>query len=157
MKEIDFQSYYDQQAKGFNNPSFPIYRSGIHWSQQYGYGLGGILARLFRTTVVPLLKKGAKTVGKRVLETGAKVAHDVIVDRQDLGSSVRKRAREAFLPSFMQQETREPPFKRMTKVIKILGPPSTPISQHQSVGSGTSVRCNRKRVKTTKRDILDTI
>ena len=44
---------------------------------QRGYGLGGLLKGLFRAAV-PLLKQGAKVVGRTALKTGAQVAGDVL-------------------------------------------------------------------------------
>ena len=60
---------------------------------QRGYGLGGLLRGLFRTAV-PLLKQGAKAVGKTALKTGAQIASDVL-QGGDIKSSVRNRTSQA--------------------------------------------------------------
>ena len=43
---------------------------------QRGYGIGGIFKILARYAI-PLLKQGAKVVGKRELQTGTEVGQDV--------------------------------------------------------------------------------
>ena len=44
---------------------------------QRGYGLGGILSGLFRSAL-PILTRGAKTIGKQALQTGLQMANDAL-------------------------------------------------------------------------------
>ena len=60
---------------------------------QRGYGLGALLKGLFRAAV-PLLKQGAKTVGRTALKTGAQVASDVL-QGQNIKSSLKTRGSQA--------------------------------------------------------------
>ena len=60
---------------------------------QRGYGLGGLLSGLWRSAV-PLLKRGAKAVGKTLLSSGMDVAGDVLSGK-NLKTSVKSRAKEA--------------------------------------------------------------
>lgn len=68
--KTDYESYYLNQV-GFGG--IPVYR-GL--AVQRGSGLGNILSSAFKFAV-PLLKKGATYIGKKLLSTGAKVATDV--------------------------------------------------------------------------------
>ena len=50
----------------------------FHGAQsQRGYGLSSIFRGIFRWAV-PNLRQGAKMLGKKALQTGVNVAHDVI-------------------------------------------------------------------------------
>lgn len=53
--------------------NLPVFRGS---SFQRGYGLGSFFKSLARSAI-PLLKKGAKTVGKALLNTGADIAKDI--------------------------------------------------------------------------------
>ena len=71
-------NYYSHQTGGGDF----YFKGPIH---QRGHGLGGIFARLFRAavpvfknTVSPLLKRGAKAVAREALKTGVGVATDVL-------------------------------------------------------------------------------
>lgn len=67
----------------------PVYRGR---RRQRGYGLGGLFASLFRQAA-PLLKQGAKVMGKQLLKTGVAVAKDVVQGR-NLKTSLKKRGVE---------------------------------------------------------------
>lgn len=64
------QSYYANQG----GSGVPVY-GGIKF--QRGYGLGNVLGSLVRSAV-PLLKQGAKAVGKRALKAGLSIAQDAL-------------------------------------------------------------------------------
>lgn len=49
---------------------------------QRGYGLGGILSGLFRSAL-PVLTRGAKTIGKQALQTGLQMANDALNGQTD--------------------------------------------------------------------------
>lgn len=61
---------------------------------QRGHGIGSFLGGLFRR-VLPLIKKGAKAVGKEALRTGVNVAGDVLERNITLKDAVRERVRES--------------------------------------------------------------
>ena len=53
---------------------------------QQGYGLGNLFSSIAKS-VLPLVKKGAKTLGKQVLQSGVEFASDVLH-----GKNVKKAA-----------------------------------------------------------------
>ncbi|GFV84592.1 uncharacterized protein F54H12.2 [Trichonephila clavipes] len=59
---------------------------------EVGYGIGGWFKRLFRSAL-PFLSRGAKSVGKEVLRTGAQIANDLLEGR-NLQESAEERAKE---------------------------------------------------------------
>lgn len=77
-----------------------------------GNGIGSLFSGLARG-VLPMLKNGAKTIGKKLLTTGASVLGDVIKG-ENFKSSAAKRFREAGgdLLGDVEDELREPPAKR---------------------------------------------
>ncbi|KAJ8048251.1 hypothetical protein HOLleu_00494 [Holothuria leucospilota] len=77
-----YEDYYLHQI----GHGLPVFRGG---RGQRGHGIGNILGGLFRSAV-PLLKKGAKALGKEALRTGMAVAGDVL-DGRSLKSSVKSR------------------------------------------------------------------
>src|SRR5687768_2874062 len=56
---------------------------------QDGHGLGSILSSIARSAI-PLVKSGARFIGRQVLNRACDVGRDVI-DGQNVGASVRKR------------------------------------------------------------------
>lgn len=81
-----FDEYYHRQSGGnaayFHGPS-----------HQQGHGLGGLFGSLFRAampvfrnTVAPMLKSGAKAVAKEALRTGVGVASDMLSGQSGLES-----------------------------------------------------------------------
>ena len=67
---INYEQYYRNQV----GSSDAFFRGT---QIQRGYGLGNILGGLFRTAL-PILKQGAKGLGKEVLRTGAEIASDAL-------------------------------------------------------------------------------
>ena len=70
-------------------------------THQRGHGLGGIFGRLFRAaipvfknTVSPLIKRGAKAVAREALTTGVGVASDLL-DGGNLQESIERRGQSA--------------------------------------------------------------
>lgn len=78
----DYNTYYNLQAGG-NLPYFA--GSTI----QTGHGIGSMLANVFKGTVLPIIKRGAKVVGKELLNTGLTVASDVM-NGENFKSSAKK-------------------------------------------------------------------
>ena len=82
----DFEDYYlNQEGNGL------LYYKGQ--SFQKGYGIGGWFKKIFRT-VLPLISKGTKTIGKEVLRTGTQIAGDVL-EGKDIRESAEVRTKEA--------------------------------------------------------------
>ena len=80
-----FEDYYaEQTGKGL-----PYYRGTV---LQRGHGIGGFFAKLFRSAM-PLLMRGAKTIGKEALRTGTMVANDML-SGESFNSSLKTRANE---------------------------------------------------------------
>lgn len=80
--------YLNQVGSGVGT----VYR-GV--SYQKGHGIGSFLGGLFRT-VLPILKSGARAVGKEAVRTGMNVLGDIASDStQPLKKVIRKRVIEA--------------------------------------------------------------
>lgn len=94
----DYESHYVNQTG----------RGGVYGGVrvQRGHGLGNILGGLFRASI-PLLKTGAKAIGKKALQTGVKVANDVAMGN-NLKQSLKRRAIESV-------GLTAPPSKKRTK------------------------------------------
>ena len=80
----DYENYYVGQV-GRGHPVFTGART------QRGYGLGGILGGLFRSAM-PLIKRGAKALGREALRTGVGIAQDALD-----GKNVKKAAKSRLL------------------------------------------------------------
>ena len=68
----------------------PVFRGEL---MQEGYGLGGLISGLFRKAIpifAPLLKEGAKTLGRAALKTGRHVLADVMDDKASFKDSLKK-------------------------------------------------------------------
>jgi hypothetical protein len=78
--------YYMHQAEGY-------YGGSYHGVSQKGDGLGSFLGGLFRR-IFPLLKSGAKAVGKEALSTGVGLLKDALNGRS-LKESVYDRVSQA--------------------------------------------------------------
>ena len=70
---------------------------------QDGYGIGGVIASLFRglvplfsKSVVPVLKTTAKAAGRTMLRSGANIVKDVVLEKKKLGDSLKRQAVEGF-------------------------------------------------------------
>ena len=78
--------YYLEQQQG---RGMPVFR-GSPWQAGYGqtgYGLGGLFRNLARRSM-PLIKTGAKALGKVALKSGADFLGDVL-----LGKNVKEAAK----------------------------------------------------------------
>ena len=79
--------YYLDQQQGHG---MPIFR-GSAWQQ--GYGLGGLFRSVARA-VMPMVKSGAKALGKIALNAGANLLGDV-ASGKNLKEAVKSRGKEA--------------------------------------------------------------
>lgn len=84
--EQDFKEYYDQTGSGA--PSVFI---GSKY--QRGYGLGNIFSSLLKTAI-PLVKKGALSLGRTALQTGVQIAKDGL-EGKDIKTSMRRNLKSA--------------------------------------------------------------
>lgn len=84
-----FDQYYLNQVG--SGTGLPVYHGSTRL--QRGYGLGGLLGGLFRSAM-PLLKKGAMTVGRQALQTGVDIAQDVI-SGQNVKTAAKRRLKAA--------------------------------------------------------------
>lgn len=82
-----YEHYYKHQA---GSGVGVIYKGAAH---QRGHGIGSFLGGLFRS-VLPLLKNGAKVVGKEMMNTGVGLLSDM-VNNKPLEESVKSRVRDA--------------------------------------------------------------
>ena len=81
-----YHGYYTNQA----GRGYPVYAGRRY---QRGHGLGSILGGLFKSAV-PLLKKGAKALGKEALRTGLNVAADTL-EGGNVGESLKRQTKAA--------------------------------------------------------------
>ena len=78
-----YEDYYlSQIGKGYFSSS----------QRQLGYGLGNIFASLGRS-VLPLVKRGAKSVGKEVLKSGTNFVADIL-ESKNLKQAALNRTKE---------------------------------------------------------------
>lgn len=92
-----YHEYYASQA---GSGAGVIYRGAVY---QRGHGIGSFLGGIFRT-IMPLLKSGAKTVGKELLKSSAGFLGDLSVNRpvreslktriSDVGNSLKRKAEQ---------------------------------------------------------------
>lgn len=92
-----YDAYFDTQTGGGG-----IGRSGyggishvyIGSPNQRGHGIGSFLGGLFRR-IMPLLKQGARTVGKEALRSGINVANDILDKGMHPREAFKTRLRES--------------------------------------------------------------
>lgn len=86
---MSFEKYYTDQASS----NLPVFRGAAY---QRGYGFGNVFKKLFRW-IVPIVKKHAqpiaKKVGKEALKTAANIANDTLSGK-NLKESASQRIQE---------------------------------------------------------------
>lgn len=85
----------------------PVFHGDVY---QHGYGIGGIIARLFRKAVpviTPMLKSGAKGLAKAVLKTGRNVLADIVTDDKKFKDALKTRVGEVLRPPSNTMNKRE--------------------------------------------------
>ena len=85
MTRNAFEDYYLQQARG---GGLPVFIGG----SQRGHGLGGILSGLAHM-VVPVLKRGGKSLIKETFRTGVDILGDV-VSGSNIKTSAKRRLKQ---------------------------------------------------------------
>ena len=91
-KTDQYVRYYMGQQQGHGMPVF----TGTPWMRGYGqvgFGLGGLFRSLARA-VMPMVKSGAKALGKSALNAGANLLMDVSLGK-DLKQAIKTRGKEA--------------------------------------------------------------
>ena len=131
---VDYVNYYKNQAGGGDQ-----YFRGAQ--VQKGYGLGNILGGLFRSSL-PMIKQGAKMLGKEALKTGVGIVADTL-DGQRVKTAAKKRARQAGL-------------NVTSRVMQQLSNPSTPKKiPLKRKATGTSGRKAPSKRRRRTLDIFD--
>ena len=131
-----------QSGKGF--PVFQGYRG------QRGHGLGSLLSGWFRSAL-PLLKRGLSFFGKQALNTGAKIATDVVAGKA-FGESAKNRVVETInehAPGLIPQSGsghRRRRVKRQTRPRKA-AKHARFLLHHGSVGQKRTRKRKRRSVK----------
>lgn len=87
-----YEKYYDDQVTGSGGAVDGVY---VGTEYQRGHGIGSFLGGLFRRAL-PLIKSGARTVGKEALRTGVNIVNDM-QDDTTFRQALRNRALEAGL------------------------------------------------------------
>ena len=75
-----YPSYYNEQRQG----GYGVFQGA---PIQMGFGIGNVIKGLFKSTL-PLIKSGAKAVGKELLRTGATVASEALQGRNIRESAI---------------------------------------------------------------------
>ena len=80
---------------------------------QRGHGLGGILGGVMRMAV-PLLKKGAKFLGRQALQTGVGLAEDVMAGK-NVKTSAKRRLKQMGTDTLQHigRQRKSPPKRRL--------------------------------------------
>lgn len=142
MSRNAFEEYYKRQAGN----GLPVFIGG---KSQRGNGLGGLLSGLARM-VVPVLKRGGKSILKETLRTGVGMLGDVAAG-ESLKSSAKKRLRQGGA-RLLNQASR-----------KINAPGPSGISRRQkgikrrraAPSSHSKGGVKRRKVKKHQKDIFD--
>lgn len=87
-----YTAYYENQIGG--GAGSRVSNVFVGSPYQRGHGIGSFLGGLFRS-VLPLLKLGAKAIGKEALRTGLHVIEDVSGHKQPFKESLRRRFTES--------------------------------------------------------------
>ena len=104
-----YEQYYLNQAGHGYNPVFAGSR------MQRGHGLGSIFSGLFKAAT-PLLKRGAKALGKQALSTGMELANDLLEGRnfKTAAKSRLKKAGSSLMKDAVHS-IKKPPGKRVKR------------------------------------------
>jgi hypothetical protein len=124
-----YHDYYIHQAR----EGYPVFAGRRY---QRGHGLGSIFGGLFKAAM-PLLKKGAKTLGRGALKTGLNIVGDVVQGRNI------KQAAESQLKSIGQN--------LFQKAVDTVGPPG------QRAIKGPARRKKTRRRQTKQRNTSNDI
>ena len=130
---VDARAYHEYYLKQAGR-GYPVY-AGTHY--QRGHGLGSIIGSLFKSAV-PLLKRGAKTLGHEALKTGLNLALDVME-----GQNVKQAAKSRL------KSTRQ---NLLQKAIIGVGPPCE--RSIKRTAKRKKPRCRQTKLRNTSKDIF---
>lgn len=136
-----YEDYYTNQV-GHGLP----YYSGTQY--QRGYGLGSIFASIGRA-VLPLVKSGAKAVGKQVLRSGSQFAGDLIAGKNAKQAAVR-RAKQA--GSRLLTRIAPPPPQPLSVPGEAFFP--APVKRRRKGGKASNAKRKRRKTVSSKADIF---
>ena len=131
----NYEEYYSRQAKGYGLPIF------IGGRSQRGNGLGNILAGIARA-VVPVLKRGGKSLLEESVRTGASILQDVV-----RGGNIKTSA---------NRRLKEGGTRLVSRATDALIKPSVkkPIKR-KTLQSKAQSRTKRRKVTQAQKDIFD--
>ena len=81
-----YEDYFSQSGNGLK-----VFVGSPH---QRGHGIGSFLGGLFRS-VLPLLKSGARAIGREALRTGVNIASDIATHKTPFRESFEHRFKES--------------------------------------------------------------
>ena len=136
--------YYARQTGNGSNEKF--YRGPVY---QRGHGLGGLFGSIFRaavpvfrSTVAPALKKGAKALAREALTTGVNVAGDVL-----RGSNVKESFQQR-LPAAANR-IRKKGLRKLESMLSTSDGNGTRLVTRKRKGRGGSNKASGKRRRKT--------
>lgn len=145
-----YDTYFDvQTGAGARTGYGGISHVYIGSPNQRGHGIGSFLGGLFRR-IIPLLKQGARTVGKEALRSGINMASDVVNSGVQPGEAFQTRLRES------GQNLKRKAEEKINSLMKGSGYKGSKInklmhSAAESASRRNSVKSKRKTVKSRKR------
>lgn len=89
-----YDEYFDMQMGGARTGYGGISHVYIGSPNQRGHGIGSFLGGLFRR-IIPLLKRGARAVGKEALRSGINAANDIMETGMHPKEAFKTRLRES--------------------------------------------------------------
>ena len=140
MEQND-QAFYEQYYSSQAGNGIDYYSGRNYMPRQYGNGIGNFLRPLGRM-LTPLIKKGAKTVGRNLLSTGVDIVKDLI-DGQSLKESAGMRFKETGRNMIGAIQSEFQPTKRVPRTRR-------PPARSPPVAAGMKRKRNVRR-RTTKR------
>ena len=150
-----YEDYYIQQVGG-NLPAFQgaYYQRGYgRRRNQRGRGIGGILSGLFRSAL-PMIKAGAKSVGKELVNSGIGLIGDVVRGKPVKAAATRriKMAGHNLVNKGLNQLNNAVASKLDTSLAP---PPKRGRKRGQSrAGPGISKKTGKKRRRVLDKDIF---
>lgn len=145
-----YDAYFDvQTGSGARTGYGGISHVYIGSPNQRGHGIGSFLGGLFRR-IIPLLKQGARTVGKEALRSGINMASDVVNSGVQPREAFETRLRES------GQNLKRKAEEKINSLMKGSGYKGSKINKlmhsvAESASRRSSVRRKRKPVKSRKR------
>lgn len=141
-----YDEYFDMQI-GYGKSGYGgISHVYIGSPNQRGHGIGSFLGGLFRR-IIPLLKQGARVVGKEALRSGINVANDILENGARPKEAFKTRLRES------GENLKRKAEEKIDRLMQGSGYKSAKINKLlHSLGDSASRRIGvKKRKRTTKK------